>query len=338
MDDFLWECALQNKNCRELNDLVPGYQEEIHQWDDLTIHKYKQNTFPIKFIIDSDLKSNLKPNLTIKVQEVVGNGVFDVIGGSLWEASYLLCAYIIRNIHLFQNQNILELGSGISFPSLMLIEIYRKFDNFSFQSIHMSDNDPIVLNNLMNILSSLRSTSLTNTNNGKKVSASIHKIDWISFDETSSLYQPYDKLCDIDIIIGSALVYSPYHSCLADTLYFFLCRGCKEVIIIQIRDRPGFDKFLVKLETLGIQYSIEEISDDIYHAANNFISNYTSSNTNSQSCLESMMNSNFKSYSVDYQSIQQLDNASMKNTSEPKVIKTDRQSFNILRITRSKFS
>jgi hypothetical protein len=70
------------------------------------------------------------------------------------------------------------------------------------------------------------------------------------------------------LLFGSALVYSPYHACLADTVHFFMHRGaCTDAVIIQIADRAGFDEFLARLVALGIAHRVEPVCEDVYNAA-----------------------------------------------------------------------
>ena len=82
--------------------------------------------------------------------------------------------------------------------------------------------------------------------------------------------------------MGSALCYSPYHICLADTLKHFLEGSCDEIIIIQIGDRAGFSQLLERLTFFDIPYTVEEVSEEIYETAqlieqNQFISSDTTS-------------------------------------------------------------
>ena len=45
---------------------------------------------------------------------------------------------------------------------------------------------------------------------------------------------------------------------------------CKEVVIIQMKDRPGFNKLISMLESLGMLYSIEEIDISLFQLASSF--------------------------------------------------------------------
>jgi hypothetical protein len=69
------------------------------------------------------------------------------------------------------------------------------------------------------------------------------------------------------VLMGSALCYDDSHICLADTIKYFLDGSCEEVIIIQIGDRAGFGLMLTRLSNLGINYTIEVVSEEIYDTA-----------------------------------------------------------------------
>lgn len=41
--------------------------------------------------------------------------------------------------------------------------------------------------------------------------------------------------------------------------HFLSSPRCKEIVIIQIKDRPGFEMFLLRLESLGLAYNISNL-------------------------------------------------------------------------------
>ena len=50
--------------------------------------------------------------------------MLDIIGGELWDASYLLCAYILMsNDDALIRNSVLELGSGLGLPSLLIAKL-----------------------------------------------------------------------------------------------------------------------------------------------------------------------------------------------------------------------
>lgn len=50
----------------------------------------------------------------------------------------------------------------------------------------------------------------------------------------------------------------------------FLSGRCKEVVIIQLGQRPGFDRFLDRLTSLGIEYNVEPVDKELYDLASSF--------------------------------------------------------------------
>eukprot|EP00752_Nemacystus_decipiens_P016286 g14565.t1 len=64
-----------------------------------------------------------------------------------------------------------------------------------------------------------------------------------------------------DVMIGSALIYSPRHACVADVLSLaFEEGGCRAAYIVQLSTRPGFDDFLHRLRACGLRYRLQRIS------------------------------------------------------------------------------
>jgi len=75
-----------------------------------------------------------------------------------------------------------------------------------------------------------------------------------------------------DIAIGSALVYSPEHAvALSNTVSHLLLSPTskvKQIIVIQIGDRPGFERLLRLLSSLeGVSFSAHPVSEEVYDVA-----------------------------------------------------------------------
>lgn len=63
-----------------------------------------------------------------------------------------------------------------------------------------------------------------------------------------------------DVVIGSALVYSPHHQCVADVLLrAFSEGGCRAAYIVQLSTRQGFDEFLLRLRSCGLRYRLQRM-------------------------------------------------------------------------------
>ncbi|CAM9839835.1 unnamed protein product, partial [Sphacelaria rigidula] len=64
-----------------------------------------------------------------------------------------------------------------------------------------------------------------------------------------------------DVILGSALIYSPHHASVANVLLeAFSEGGCCAAYIVQLSTRPGFDEFLLRLRACGLRYRLKRIS------------------------------------------------------------------------------
>ena len=295
-DDFLWNCALLEKEPNSTLFLVPGVLDDpkhfLSQGCPSTSQSYST-------ILDDRSQVNLSDvALTIPVVEIRGNGVLDTIGGEIWEASLLLCALILLQPHLFLHESIMELGSGLGLPGLLVSQLQTFINAPSRREVCLTDNDPRCVENLVNLVKRCNRNSEYQQEsydiNG--VTLSIMDLDWSSYmkhqneelssDKISHYSCPDDGNSPIDnqdirretvsnlvdnqrfqLLMGSALCYSPYHSCLADTALHFLQGRCEELIVIQIGDRAGFSLFLSRMTTLGIDYTVEEIPSEVYDSA-----------------------------------------------------------------------
>jgi predicted nicotinamide N-methyase len=285
-DDFLWECALLPSDVNSTQFLVPGLLDEPKNF--LPNERLLKCSTFLPDRSGDDLKME---TLSISVVEIRGNGVLDTIGGEIWEASLLLCAYILLHPQLFIHTSVLELGSGLGLPGFLLAELQSLVFSEHEREVCLSDNDPRCVENLMNLVqrrygeesSNLIHSSNENGEIGIRTQLSAIELDWSEYVKQSSL--PIGVVNDdaalglsdsqenilsnqrFQVLMGSALCYSPYHICLADTVRHFLDGDCKEVVIVQIGDRAGFDLFLIRLASLEVTYTIEEISSSIYETA-----------------------------------------------------------------------
>eukprot|EP00903_Cladosiphon_okamuranus_P021666 g19919.t1 len=72
---------------------------------------------------------------------------------------------------------------------------------------------------------------------------------------------PASAVLRCDVMIGSALIYSPQHACVADVLSVaFEEGGCRAAHIVQLSTRPGFDDFLRRLRSCGLHYRLQRMS------------------------------------------------------------------------------
>jgi predicted nicotinamide N-methyase len=285
-NDFLWECALIPTDVNSTLFLVPGILDEPKNF--LPNERLLKCTTFLPERSGDDLKME---TLSISVVEIRGNGVLDTVGGEIWEASLLLCAYILLHPQLFIHTSVLELGSGLGLPGFLLAELQSLVASEHEREVCLSDNDPRCVENLMNLVqqhyggetSNLIHSSNENGKVGIRVQLSAIDLDWSAYVKQSNFLagdindEAAIGLSDsqeitlsnqrFQVLMGSALCYSPYHICLADTVKHFLDGDCNEVVIIQIGDRAGFDLFLIRLASLEVTYTIEEVSSSIYETA-----------------------------------------------------------------------
>ena len=104
-------------------------------------------------------------------------------GLHLWESSVVLTRFVLKNSHLFENKNIIELGTGCG---LLGISILKKI-NVKYYTF--SDYNDDVLNNLKE---NIKINKINNKN------YEILKLDWKDYNTINNKY---------DIIIGSELIY-----------------------------------------------------------------------------------------------------------------------------------
>ena len=295
-DDFLWQCALQEVVSDSTHFLVPGILDEPKKF--LVSRKHGE-PLSSTALLPSRFNTLLEDiEISVGVIEIRGNGVLDTIGGEIWEASLLLCAFILLYPNQFIHNSVLELGSGLGLPGLLIAELQSFVGSLSEREICLSDNDPRCVENLADLIrrrytvhedyfaEETRKSNLPDFSSCQESSVSVVDLDWTSYvskvsslatSDTSSAHMSSltgsaerESMLDsqrFQYVIGSALCYSPYHVCLADTVQHFLDGACEEVIVIQIGDRAGFNLFLNRLNLLRISYSIEEIPEVVYITA-----------------------------------------------------------------------
>ncbi len=227
---------------------VPGSDDQLNP---SSSYNYNCNIFHNRKY--SILETDIGNYLTLSLKEIRDSGVMDVIGGELWEACFYLCGIILLQPEIFLFQDVLELGSGLGLPSFLLTLLKAVFTNDRNRNLGenkefdvcCTDNDPTLLENLKVISDSLllnidsHQSDLVNVppeENANKVKLSIRSLDWNRFtimeggfpDNSQISYVGGDFNSDkpiqresCDIIIGSALVYSPDHVTVAHVIRYY---------------------------------------------------------------------------------------------------------------------
>ena len=302
-DDFLWDCAFVSESkASSTKYLVPGYDDDEFQAS-LSNELYCNVLLEIHDGLPIFQSIKETGGLSVNVDEIRGQGVFDLIGGEVWEASLLLCSFILLNPSKFANRSVLEVGGGLGLPSFLLADFHLLLMEYSHlqpttytqpgndcpterMNICITDNDPRCLHHLASCVKNRYINSLSHKEScygisESRCSISVRNLDWMSFQSKTNVNKDgcageksrFDDLEEMsmnssfDVLIGSALCYSPYHACLANVIEYFLQGRCNEVIIIQIADRAGFDEFLCRLDSLGIKFSVDTVSEELYNTA-----------------------------------------------------------------------
>ncbi len=195
-------------------------------WDCDDIDKSQSSELPkgakipqnVDFCTDIDISRSFT-NLLVSVLEVKGCGVFDDVGGELWEASLLLSLHILKNVEFFQLVSVLELGAGVGLPSLLLIALRNNCPHDS-GNIILTDYEAWILNCLEK---SINQSHRTRVPSESGLTVMLRLLDWrifadcsVSTDERLRA-QGIDR-DSVDVVIGSALCYTMDHVCLADLI------------------------------------------------------------------------------------------------------------------------
>lgn len=212
-DDFLWECALaSDSKIRDIDWIVPSIDDVLHNENESNLILQMENSFQAKFY-----DSYNQNNFSVRINELKDDGILEVIGGEIWEASLLLSVYLIINHQKYLNYNhILELGSGVGIVSFVVIELSRILR--IKKTIEVTDFDSKVLLNIARTMKKQYSIAQRHDCTDEIV-ANVAHLDWNDFVHPTQSNHQYDSI-PIDFVYGSALCYSPYHVCLADTIKY----------------------------------------------------------------------------------------------------------------------
>lgn len=238
------------------------------------------------------------------------------VGEELWDAAKIFCAHLcytykhdvsdqsIENdsfLHVnarnLKGKTVLELGSGVAPLGMCAVALGAKH-------VICTDYDVNVLENLeFNLLHNRERLMAATNKDDKDFEDVLHhsKLDWQWFasDDVQSAEWLESRnvnssglninvnernetpmvALEPDILIGSALVYSVEGALyLADTLKHFLVDGVtSECWILQMPSRPGFDRFLLRLEKWGLIYESYEIDEQVWGLAHRHMKNIASS-------------------------------------------------------------
>lgn len=197
-----------------------------------------------------------KEGLKIYLGEMKEEGCMGDIGGVMWEASILLCCFILSHQEEFITSSVVELGAGVGLPGLLTTVLKRNYLDFinhltssvAVGQVILTDFDFDVLTNLEhnvieqfklfyhpNCLSEV--CSLPDVHNSAEVRVTVRRLDWtdteyseVELDENTesvSCCAKVDTATDsqgkrgkdvCDLLIGSELIYMSSLASLANVI------------------------------------------------------------------------------------------------------------------------
>jgi hypothetical protein len=203
--DFLWQCAFQSQGKDRLWIIPDRDDLFVKQRDGLRQSNSRMQTFQLSQQHLNIHEIDKDETVKVRIVEQRGQGVCDVIGGEVWEAALLLSAYLLKNWwphNPYGSARVLELGSGVGLPSLLLAKLQQLISSQGvssdrgnvLRSVTMTDFDAQLVANLskaVNLQFSIRnitpresslstdSTIMRNDDVGLCIAAGI--LDWELF-------------------------------------------------------------------------------------------------------------------------------------------------------------
>jgi hypothetical protein len=351
-DDFLWETAFVNDICRDRRWIIPDRDDLLVGADDepAAVLLYSMVAVPFPSTISSN------DCVIVRIMEERGRGVWDIIGGEVWEASLLLSAYLQQHFVTNRFTSYLELGCGVALPSLYLLSQSLRLSDKEFEEntlqLTMTDHDTQLLKNLYNNILSLPQINASDFSQSEQTAPTgtiysssqalinLAKLDWTLF-QANLTFAELDELLPsvlhrnrFHCLLGSALCYAPCHQSLGYLIQYYLSgETCQEIVIIQIADREGFRELLELLTSLHISYTLDDIDEQTISIAQNI--SIQSNRESSLSTLQENMDSivHFVYYQLPFAGIFcQHDISSLSSSGLNNLIKTNINAFKILRI------
>jgi predicted nicotinamide N-methyase len=292
MDEF-WDIQLNGGTNAEISWIAPPEREQIiHSKDkDANSFSYEWISFHLPLLETTLNIRSIKSNVALLDSHV---------GEELWDAAKIFAVHLcisgdktlLRERNNFEvmegsccgkrlrGKRILELGAGVGALGLCAALLGAK-------QVLCTDYDSDVLENLeFNLKHNMEVIYPLDFNDkpdGEIDEARLQwaKLDWRSHAGsdlrgaewlTDQEEEPRNKIeqdFDTDIVIGSALVYSAQGALYcADTVkYFLIDKNAGECWILQMPGRPGFDRFLLRLEHWGLNYETFDIREDVFQTA-----------------------------------------------------------------------
>jgi len=187
-------------------------------------------------------------------------------------ASEVLCTdyddEVLANLRFNLRHNVTHMGANIDAGEDGVVERHLATRNaFGHCTLQWASLDWRHLTDDDETMSSSSGIRLQDEKATEDQTQSDHDEDSMKYHGNAYMYNP-------DIVIGSALVYSAEGAMwCADTINYFLSeRGAKEAWVLQMPERPGFDRCLMRLEQKwGLEYEKYNIDDDVFQLAVNSV-------------------------------------------------------------------
>lgn len=260
-DDFLWACALILPRNESFDIDFHGTGLLLSE----TALNFSQSTYSCQNKTSND------DALVVRVLEERGNGVIDTIGGEIWEAALLLCGLIMQEASLWTaHRHVVELGSGVGLPALLLAQLNARLQHMHPQQhVVLTDYNPKLLQNLdCAVRGQFTASPCPDRQPHCPLLVTIAQLDWSLFtaDAPKQSLTAALQADQVDLIFGSALCYEPSHAeLLLQLIQYYLHGGCREVVILQIADRAGFQSLISQLQALPhVVCRIEPIREAVY--------------------------------------------------------------------------
>jgi len=110
LNEFLWDIEITPNVSTDTLYLVPDRYE---LYPEQSVSQFTTR----EFFLQKKKSSGLKGGIHVEISEYRGEGVLDIIGGEVWEASLLLCVIILQNPIPF-------LSSSVSIKDVLINTVY----------------------------------------------------------------------------------------------------------------------------------------------------------------------------------------------------------------------
>lgn len=191
------------------------------------------------------------------------------IGGKIWDASLLLAAWIAQQpdaqfpppvLPDGRRPRLLELGAGLGLAGLAAAMVYPSLH------VTLSDNDPVVLDNLREAINLNKFARMQETSAAK---LDVAMVDFRDFSNEVTL--PRSGCTGLrgtfDMIIAADVVYESSHSALANLCHALLApspplssTAWHPCALFMLPDsRPRLDEFVDALSAANLHYKIERV-------------------------------------------------------------------------------